>query len=781
MANPIEITIGAAFAASFAQTVTGAQNRITQLGSAMSRINNAQTGIGQMQNLSASANQLGRAYGATKRRSDQLRASLSALESPTKSQVRELERADAATEKARLALERQREALRSLKVELQSAGINTKNLTAESTRLGTQMEVLRQRSTALAKAQAAQQSNRDRRGQLVGDIMGIAALAAPVIAPAKLAIDFESAMADVKKVTNFDAPGFVLFSKDILDLSERIPLAADGLAQIAAAAGAAGIEGSELIRFTEDAAKMSVAFDISAADAGKAMTGLRTNYNLTQTGVISLGDTFNYISNNMDAQAKDMINFANRVAGVANIFKMSGDQVAALGATFLALKIPAEVAARATNTLTQKLGLADTLGKDAQQAFQSLGISASGMADLMKKDGQAGILQFLQAVKKSEDPMRVLEAIFGSGFSDEIANLVNGLQHYEKAMSLATDATAKQGSMENEYAERAKTTANNLELLQNRLKRLGVTIGTLVLPPLNAALDVLGPFIQRITAFAERNKTLILTLITGAGAALGLGLAWKALSLAATLSMEPFLSVNTMLQRLRAQMALTTLAAEGGPVKFGVLGNALRSLLPSIFAVNTALYANPIVWIGAAIAGAAVLIYKYWEPLKAFFSGLFTGISQGFAAFAPVGEVFNAIADAVKGVWEWITQLFEPIKLTSDEFTALSASGQALGEVIGSVLAGAVKIVLLPLEKLISGLKWLKGLVFDDEDSSSQPADASPQPVAARTNTVTHNNQPNISITVPPGTDAQEVADAARREVERAMMDYQDIGLMYDY
>jgi hypothetical protein len=60
----------------------------------------------------------------------------------------------------------------------------------------------------------------------------------------------------------------------------------------------------------------------------------------------------------------------------------------------------------------------------------------------------------------------------------------------------------------------------------------------------------------------------------------------------------------------------------------------------------------PIVWIGAAIAGAAVLIYKYWEPLKAFFSGLFSGISQGFAAFAPFGTVFTAIADAVKGVWE---------------------------------------------------------------------------------------------------------------------------------
>jgi hypothetical protein len=136
MPKPIEISIGAAFAGSFSKTVTGAQSRLQQLGSTMSRIGNTHAGISQLQNLGASANQLGRAYGAAKQRAEQLRAALAGMESSTKAQIRELERADAATEKARLALERQREALRSLKDELQAAGVNTKSLTSESVRLG---------------------------------------------------------------------------------------------------------------------------------------------------------------------------------------------------------------------------------------------------------------------------------------------------------------------------------------------------------------------------------------------------------------------------------------------------------------------------------------------------------------------------------------------------------------------------------------------------------------------------------------------------------------------
>jgi hypothetical protein len=325
------------------------------------------------------------------------------------------------------------------------------------------------------------------------------------------------------------------------------------------------------------------------------------------------------------------------------------------------------------------------------------------------------------------------------------------------------------------------TTGGSLRVMKSALEDLSIAIGNVLSPGIRSTAENMTILANKATALVERFPVLSQVILGGVAAALALGIAWKALGYALTVTKAPFLSANAMLQSLRAKMALTAPAAEGGPVKFGVLGNALRSLLPSIFAVNTALYANPIVWIGAAIAGAAILIHKYWEPLGAFFRGLFAGISQGFAAFAPVGDVFNAIAGAVKSVWQWIMQLFEPVKLTSDEFTGLTNAGSALGEVIGSVLAGAVKIVLLPLESLISGIKWLKGLVFDDEPATSQPADAVPQPVIGKTGAVTNNNQPTINITVPPGTDAQGVADAARREVERAMADRRDMGWMYDF
>ena len=127
-----------------------------------------------------------------------------------------------------------------------------------------QQEMSRSVETTRAKLQRMQaiQGQRDLRGEIVSQMRSTLAPAAAVAMPVKLAIDFESSMADVKKVTNFDAPGFEKFSADVLELSTRLPMAADGLAAIAAAAGQSGIAEGVLLSVTEDSAKMGGAVDI---------------------------------------------------------------------------------------------------------------------------------------------------------------------------------------------------------------------------------------------------------------------------------------------------------------------------------------------------------------------------------------------------------------------------------------------------------------------------------------------------------------------------------------
>jgi hypothetical protein len=73
------------------------------------------------------------------------------------------------------------------------------------------------------------------------------ALGATLTAPIKATIDFESAMADVRKVVTFDTPDGLQKSGETLKIMSReIPLSAAGLAQIAASGGQLGIMPTKL-------------------------------------------------------------------------------------------------------------------------------------------------------------------------------------------------------------------------------------------------------------------------------------------------------------------------------------------------------------------------------------------------------------------------------------------------------------------------------------------------------------------------------------------------------
>lgn len=125
--------------------------------------------------------------------------------------------------------------------------------------------------------------------------------------PVKQAMQMEDAMAEIRKVVDFSTPdGLKNMQKALEEMSLTIPITADGLAQITAAAGQAGIKEKDLIRFTETAAKMGVAFDMTAGEAGEMMAKWRAGMNLTQDQAESLANASNALSNENAAMAKQV-------------------------------------------------------------------------------------------------------------------------------------------------------------------------------------------------------------------------------------------------------------------------------------------------------------------------------------------------------------------------------------------------------------------------------------------------------------------------------------------
>lgn len=87
-------------------------------------------------------------------------------------------------------------------------------------------------------------------------------------------------------------------------------------------------------------------------------------------------------------------------------------------------------------------------------------------------------------------------------------------------LSLVSKERQYLGSAEAEYAARAETTANNLQLMRNQMARLGMSIGEVVLPPLNDLLEMSQGVIDRMVAWTKEHPKLTKWLVIG-GVALG--------------------------------------------------------------------------------------------------------------------------------------------------------------------------------------------------------------------------------------------------------------------
>lgn len=142
----------------------------------------------------------------------------------------------------------------------------------------------------------------------------------------------------------------------------------------------------------------------------------------------------------------------------------------------------------------------------------------------------------------------------------------------------------------------------------------------------------------------------------------------------------------------------TLLAIAGSPIKtlcaaFKGLGFIFTSVGRSFLFTPIGLVITAII---AVIVIAALLIRKYWEPIKAFFIGFWEGLSSAISpateAFSSFSPIFTAIGNAIGSVINWFSDLFEPVHLTSKEFENAKSTGVSFGETVGNIIMFPIRL-----------------------------------------------------------------------------------------
>ena len=460
------------------------------------------------------------------------------------------------------------------------------------------------------------------------DIVTGGAMAAPFIAGARAAIDFESQMADVRKVVDFDTPDqFKKMGDDIGRMSERLPMAATDIAKIVAAGGQSGIARDELLGFAEAAVKMGIAFDQTADESGDMMAKWRTSFKLTQGDVETLADKINYLGNTGPANTKQISDIVTRIGPLGEIAGLASGQIAALGATMAGVGVEQDVAATGIKNFMLAMTKGSAATKAQANAFKALRLDSKMVSKAMQDDAQGAVLDILDRIKTIDKDKQagILSELFGTESITAIAPLLTNLDLLKGNLAKVGDASKYAGSMEGEYASRAATTANNLQLLRGSVMSVAREVGNALLPGINAVVDQLRPWISQVADLVRNNPQLVRGIVI-AGAAF---------------------------TALRATVFAAMMATR---------------LLGVAFA------ATPIGLIAVGIAAAAGLIVANWEKVGPFFTALWDLIRAAavpvmdmmktFFEWTPLGQIikyWGPISAWFKKLWVGIKPYIEPL------------------------------------------------------------------------------------------------------------------------
>lgn len=369
-------------------------------------------------------------------------------------------------------------------------------------------------------------------GNAKGALAGLVGSAAGITAVVREAVQFEEAMSDVAKVVDGSDEQIAGLSKGIRELSQELPISADGLAQMAAAGGQLGIPIEQLEKFITISAKMATAFGLDAEQAGQAMAKLMNVFGLSLDQVEQLGDSINVLGNTTAAREGDIVEFLVRVGGSAKQFGLAADQASALGTALISLGTAPQVAANGVNALLSKLQTANVQGEAFQEGLAAIGVSAEKLAADIKANPQEALQTFLKTLEKLDGQSRaeVLTKLFGLEYQDDISRLVGSLGLYEKALAEIGNKATVAGAMNREFEKRMQTTAAQLDLLKNAVEAAAINLGTVFLPvvnklisPLTGAAEALGDFTSEFPQIAALAATLGTLLASVTALKLGFG------------------------------------------------------------------------------------------------------------------------------------------------------------------------------------------------------------------------------------------------------------------
>ncbi|EHW2685273.1 phage tail tape measure protein [Escherichia coli] len=564
-----------------------------------------------------------------------------------------------------------------------------------------QLERERQALARVTQARERYSRAQETAGKLkTGGALAIGAAAAGGYAAGRFlqpAIGFGKEMSRVQALTRIDknSPQFKALREQALKLGSETQFTASDAASGQSFLAMAGFTPQAIQAALPGVLNMALAGGVELGETADIGSNILTQFNLTADQMDRVGDTLTaaFTRTNTDLRALgETMKYTGPVAAKPGI---SLEEAAAMAGMLANNGLRGSDAGTAMRASLSRLA---SPPKAAADALKELGVSVADargkmrpmedvLLDLYKatqKYGQVDQVSFFKDIA-GEEAFVGLQTLVAAAGSGELQKLTRELQ-------------GARGEADRVAKVMADNLDGDLKNLDSAWEGLRIRISDLVDGPLRSVTQWLTRMLEKITSLAQAHPVLTRQLLIAGGALLAMTATIGSLSLVIGVLYGKLATLRIGFDILtRSMNVVRVLPALWGMVTGSVslLGGAIGALF------------SPVGLVVAALAGAAVLIWKYWDPIRAFFAGVFSGIMERLTplreTFERFGPVFDAIGSGISQVFNWFKSLLSPMESSKETLDKCTSAG----EIFGNVLGGALQLVLTPAKMLLDTLAWI--------------------------------------------------------------------------
>ena len=326
----------------------------------------------------------------------------------------------------------------------------------------------------------------------------------------KLAMDWESAFAGVKKTVDDSAEGYAQLEGELRNLAKTLPATHTEVAAVAEAAGQLGVARDDIVGFTATMIDLGETTNLTADEAA---TNIAQISNVMGTmdregseGVERFGAALVELGNNGASTEKEILDMAQRIAGAASTVGASESDVLALSNTLASMGIRAEQGGGvATRVILKMRSAVDEGGESLETFAQVAGTSAEEFAAKFRSSPMEALDLVAQGIGRVNAEGGNVSAtlsdlgVKGTEETQVMLALASAGDLLSESLRMGEEAWKSNSALAEEAQKRYETSEARIQIAWNNIKDAAIDAGGAILPVVANIAEGVGGVVGAFT------------------------------------------------------------------------------------------------------------------------------------------------------------------------------------------------------------------------------------------------------------------------------------------